>query len=139
MKLITAKLKEDLFTFEATKEELKVCAKVLHVALKRLGEEFNTRHQDSHESPYETGMELEKKLTLILEQYKNSTLDDIITIKIRAFEAGIIYDAFNEVCNGLSFGFSTIPTYEQFFDYSREELKEFYNRYEKIFLYKFDT
>ncbi|QNT78420.1 hypothetical protein [Entomobacter blattae] len=136
MKLITAKLKEDLFIFEATKEELEVCSKVTHLALDWLGDEFDARHQDTHESPYETGLELDKKLETLLEEHKD---EDIITVKIRAFEAGIIYDAFNEVCNGIPFGRKTTPSLEQLTGYSREELKEFYNRYEKIFLYKFDT
>ncbi|QNT78417.1 hypothetical protein [Entomobacter blattae] len=136
MKLITAKLKEDLFIFEATKEELEVCSKVTHLALDWLGDEFDARHQDTHESPYETGLELDKKLETLLEEHKD---EDIITVKIRAFEAGIIYDAFNEVCNGLSFGFANIPTLKELIGYNKEELRIFYDRYKKIFLYKFDT
>ncbi|QNT78636.1 hypothetical protein [Entomobacter blattae] len=112
---------------------------MLHVCLKQLGEEFNTRHQDIHEDPYETGLELDKKLEALFEQHKNYTSDDIITIKIRAFEAGIIYDAFNEVCNGLSFGFANIPTRKQLFGYDREALVEFYDHYEKIFLNKYNS
>ncbi|WP_203412882.1 hypothetical protein [Entomobacter blattae] len=73
MKYISEDREKDTFAFIATKEELKVCIKVVHIALERLGEEFNDRHQFSEEEPYETGLVLEEKLKNLLEQHKNSS------------------------------------------------------------------
>ncbi|QNT78425.1 hypothetical protein [Entomobacter blattae] len=134
MKLILEDQEKDIFIFEATKEELEVCFKVVHIALERLGEEFNDRTQSSDEEPYETGLVLEKKLKTLLEQHKDlSSQGIILNITIRSFEASIIFNAFNEVCNGLHFGVAHIPTLEQLSGYSREELLEFFDSYEKIY------
>ncbi|QNT78415.1 hypothetical protein [Entomobacter blattae] len=134
MKYISEDREKDTFAFKATKEELEVCSKVMNLALKELGEEFNTRHQDSHEEPYETGLVLGKKLEAILDAHKDVSPPDLITITIRFFEAGIIYDAFNEVCNALSFGYRNTPTLKQLIGYNEEELRTFYAHYKKVYM-----
>ncbi|QNT78414.1 hypothetical protein [Entomobacter blattae] len=134
MKRILKDQENDILTFETTREELEVCSKVTHLALDWLGDEFSARHQDTHEDPYETGLELGKTLEALLDEHKDVSPPDLITITIRFFEAGIIYDAFNEVCNGLSFGFANVPTLKELIGYNKEELKAFYDRYEKIYL-----
>ncbi|QNT78635.1 hypothetical protein [Entomobacter blattae] len=89
MKYLSEDRKNDLFIFAATKEELEVCSKVTHLALDWLGDEFDARNQNTYESPYETGLELDKKLATLVEEHKNAALTDIITVNIRFFEASI--------------------------------------------------
>ncbi|QNT78419.1 hypothetical protein [Entomobacter blattae] len=134
MKYISEDPKKDIFTFEATKEELEVCTKVIHLALEWLDEDFNTRNQNTSEDAYRAGLKLNKKLLVLLDEHKEDTPVDTIIITIRFLEASIIYACFNEVCNGLSFGFANVPPLKELIGYDKEELRTVYAHYKKVYM-----